>query len=70
MRIASFNIEKNGKSSDDGKQKIVSDFIDRCCNPNHWNVDVLFLCEVHAALQHQAQTSYFYLSWLIVHIGL
>ena len=44
VTIASFNIEKNGQSSDPSKQTKVSDFIDLCCKRR---VDIIFLCEVH-----------------------
>lgn len=45
--IASWNIEKNGKSSTDIKQQKVSTFIDSCCKD--LNATVVFLCEVHSA---------------------
>ena len=47
MLIASWNIEKNGQSSADIKQTLVSGFIDYCLN--ELKVDILFLCEVHSA---------------------
>ena len=46
ISIASFNIEKNGQSSELLKQTKVSDFIDYCSNRA---VDLIFLCEVHSA---------------------
>ena len=46
ISIASFNIEKNGQSSELLKQQKVSDFIDYCCKRA---VDLIFLCEVHSA---------------------
>ncbi len=46
ISIASFNIEKNGQSSELLKQQKVSDFIDYCSNRA---VDLIFLCEVHSA---------------------
>lgn len=49
MRIASFNIEKNGKSSPDIKQGQVSTFIDNCCSNQFWDVDLVFICEMHSA---------------------
>ncbi|MFY0604434.1 MAG: endonuclease/exonuclease/phosphatase family protein [Flavobacteriaceae bacterium] len=45
--VASWNIEKNGKSSDPAKQQKVSEFINLCCV--ELNVSILFLCEVHSA---------------------
>lgn len=47
LTVASWNIEKNGKSSDPEKQTKVSDFIDACCTA--YQIDVIFLCEVHSA---------------------
>jgi hypothetical protein len=47
MLVASWNIEKNGQSSVDIKQTLVSGFIDHCLGT--LEVDVLFLCEVHSA---------------------
>jgi hypothetical protein len=44
--VASWNIEKNGQSSDDIKQEKVSEFVDFCC---HNYIDIIFLCEVHSA---------------------
>jgi hypothetical protein len=44
--IASWNIEKNGQSSDITKQAKVSEFI-HCCADYH--VHIIFLCEVHSA---------------------
>ncbi|MCP1445890.1 hypothetical protein J3D54_005022 [Pseudomonas sp. GGS8] len=49
MRIASFNIEKNGGSSTLEKKAQVDFFISKCCSNKEWNVDLLFLCEVHSA---------------------
>lgn len=47
MLIASWNIEKNGVSSTDIKQTMVSGFVDYCLND--LRVDILFLCEVHSS---------------------
>jgi hypothetical protein len=49
MRIACFNVEKNGQSSEPEKQSQVDGFIDKCCNEKEWDADVVFLCEVHKA---------------------
>lgn len=49
MRVASFNIEKNGKSSTDIKQGQVSTFLDNCCSNKYWDVDLVFICEMHYA---------------------
>jgi len=51
ISIASWNIEKNGKSSDQEKQTKVSNFIDQCCTDGETNkkVSIIFLCEVHSA---------------------
>ncbi|MEP2707573.1 MAG: hypothetical protein ABJQ71_20060 [Roseibium sp.] len=46
IRIASFNIEKNGQSSDPLKQVKVADFIAICVD---LGIEVVFLCEVHSA---------------------
>lgn len=46
ITIASFNIEKNGQSSELLKQTKVSDFIDSCVT---FNMGVIYLCEVHSA---------------------
>ncbi len=46
ITVASFNIEKNGKSSELEKQSKVSYFIDTCVK-NEFTV--IFLCEVHSA---------------------
>ncbi|WP_044874326.1 endonuclease/exonuclease/phosphatase family protein [Pseudomonas sp. LFM046] len=46
MRIASFNLEKNGKSSTLNKRTQVDEFIAYC---NQIEVDLIFLCEVHSA---------------------
>lgn len=43
--IASFNIEKNGQSSELLKQQKVEEFIDYCCRRG---TDLIFLCEVHS----------------------
>jgi len=47
ITFASWNIEKDGQSSEIHKQTKVSDFIDRCCLT--YDVSVVFLCEVHSA---------------------
>jgi hypothetical protein len=49
MRIASFNIEKNGKSSTLDKQTQVDFFISKCCSSDDWDADIVFLCEIHSA---------------------
>lgn len=49
MRIGSFNIEKNGKSSTLDKQSQVEFFISKCCSSDDWNADIVFLCEIHSA---------------------
>jgi hypothetical protein len=49
MRIGSFNVEKNGKSSTLDKQTQVDFFIHNCCSSNYWNADIVFLCEIHSA---------------------
>src|ERR1700739_3212875 len=46
ISVGSYNIEKNGQSSDPEKQTKVSDFIAQCCD---YNIDIIFLCEVHSA---------------------
>lgn len=47
MRIASFNIEKNGQSSTLEKQTQVNGFIDLCSK--ELNVHLVFICEVHSS---------------------
>jgi exonuclease III len=47
MRIACFNVEKNGASSTMDKQTQVDGFIERCCEEKGWDCDVIFLCEIH-----------------------
>ncbi|MBX9408455.1 hypothetical protein K5E40_22500 [Pseudomonas baetica] len=49
MRIGSFNVEKNGKSSTLDKQTQVDVFVYNCCSSNCWNADIVFLCEIHSA---------------------
>lgn len=49
MRIACFNIEKNGASSDIEKQTQVDGFIELSCRSDGWNCDIVFLSEVHSA---------------------
>ncbi|MCP1290755.1 MULTISPECIES: endonuclease/exonuclease/phosphatase family protein [unclassified Chromobacterium] len=49
MRVASFNLEKNGESSPLDKKAQVETFIHQCCSNDSWDVDVVFLCEVHSA---------------------
>ncbi len=49
MRIGSFNIEKNGKSSTLDKQTQVEFFLSKCCSGDDWNADIVFLCEIHSA---------------------
>jgi len=44
--VASWNIEKNGKSSSIEKLSKVDTFISYCCDKK---IDVIFLCEVHSA---------------------
>ncbi|MBV4477530.1 hypothetical protein N8H74_21985 [Pseudomonas sp. B2M1-30] len=48
MRIGSFNVEKNGKSSTLDKQTQVEFFIHNCCT-DAWDADIVFLCEIHSA---------------------
>jgi hypothetical protein len=50
MRIGSFNIEKSGESSVFDKKAQVESFVSSCCSADEWNADLVFLCEVHAAL--------------------
>ncbi len=47
MRIASFNVEKDGQSSTLDKQAQVNFFIEHCCK--ELCVDLIFLCEIHSA---------------------
>ncbi|MBK5530303.1 endonuclease/exonuclease/phosphatase family protein [Pseudomonas sp. TH08] len=49
MRIGSFNVEKNGKSSTLDKQTQVDFFIHNCCTSDAWDADIVFLCEIHSA---------------------
>lgn len=49
MRIACFNIEKNGASSDMDKQTQVDGFIEASCSERGWNCDIVFLSEIHSA---------------------
>ncbi|KIQ56897.1 MULTISPECIES: endonuclease/exonuclease/phosphatase family protein [Pseudomonas] len=49
MRIGSFNVEKNGKSSTLEKQTQVDIFLHNCCSSNYWDADLVFLCEIHSA---------------------
>jgi hypothetical protein len=49
MRIGSFNVEKNGKSSTQVKQTQVDGFLYNCCTSGHWDADIVFLCEIHSA---------------------
>ncbi|MBC1189456.1 hypothetical protein PN434_03885 [Microcystis aeruginosa CS-558/01A06] len=44
--VASWNIEKNGRSSRIEKRSKVDTFIYYCCNKR---IDIIFLCEVHGA---------------------
>ena len=47
MKIASWNIEKNGQASVLEKQSKVEEFIWQCCKK--MEISILFLCEVHSA---------------------